>query len=64
MPKKTIQDMMYAEIKEMHAKLDKVLTQEIPEMKGDIKVLNVKAGIWGALSGLIGGVAVAFGFAR
>lgn len=64
MPKKSVQDLMYSEIKEMNAKLDRVLEQEIPDIKGDIKVLKVKSGVWGAFSGLLGGVLVSLGFSR
>ncbi len=60
--RKNIQDMMYNEIKEIHGKLDRVLEREIPDLKADVKVLNVKSGIWGGLSGLIAAGLVAVGF--
>lgn len=59
--RKSIQDMMYHEIKEMHGKLDRVLEKEIPDLKADVKVLQVKSGIWGGLSGLIAAGLVALG---
>lgn len=59
--RKNIQDMMYNEIKEMNAKLDRVLEKEIPDLKTDVKVLQVKSGVWGGLSGLIAAGLVAFG---
>jgi len=64
MPKKSIQDLMYNEIKEIHSKLDRVLEKELPDLKADVKVLQVKSGIWGGLSGLLGGALVALGVGK
>jgi hypothetical protein len=56
MAKKTIQDLILEEIKDINSKLDKVLDDKIPEIEGDIKVLKYKSTLWGGLSGLAGGL--------
>lgn len=65
MAKKTIQDMMFSEIKEIHGKLDS-LTAEIAKdnvkFESRISKVEVKSGLWGGLSGLVGGLLIALGF--
>lgn len=61
MAKKTVQDMILEEIKDINSKLDKVLEVEIPEVKSRVRVVEVKSGIWGALSGVLGGALAVFG---
>jgi len=64
MPKKSIQDLMYNEIKEMHGKLDKILEDRIPSIDRRLTKVEVKSGLWGGLSGLLGGLLVALGAHR
>lgn len=61
MAKKTVQDMILEEIKDINSKLDKVLEDEIPAMKTRVKVVEVKSGVWGALSGVLGGALAVIG---
>jgi hypothetical protein len=56
MPKKTVQDLILEEIKDINCKLDKVLDEKIPALEGDVKVLKYKSTIWGGISGLAGGL--------
>jgi hypothetical protein len=56
MAKKTVQDLILEEIKDINVKLDKVLDDKIPDMEGDIKVLKYKSSVWGGLSGLAAGL--------
>jgi hypothetical protein len=56
MPKKTVQDLILEEIKEINCKLDKVLDEKIPELEGDVKVLKYKSTLWGGVSGLAAGL--------
>jgi len=60
MPKKTVQDMILEEIKDINEKLDKVLEIKIPEIEGDVKVLKYKSSVFGAIFGLIGGALTFF----
>jgi hypothetical protein len=64
MPKKSIQDLMFNEIKEIHSKVDKILEEKIPGMDRRLVKVEVKSGLWGALSGLVAGVLVALGFSK
>jgi hypothetical protein len=57
MPKKTVQDLILEEIKDINTKLDKVLDEKIPALEGDIKVLKYKSSLWGGIGGLVGGIA-------
>lgn len=62
MPKKSVQDLMFNEIKEIHSKVDKILEEKIPCIDRRLTRVEVKSGLWGGVSGLIGGVLVALGF--
>lgn len=64
MAKKSVQDMVFEEVKEIHVKVDKLLQEQIPHLDRRLTRVEVKAGMWGALSGVIGGVLAAFGFTR
>jgi len=64
MPKKSIQDLMFNEIKEIHGKVDLILQEKMPALDKRVSKVEVKAGIWGAVSGLVGGVLIALGFQR
>jgi hypothetical protein len=64
MPKKSIQDLMFNEIKEIHCKVDKILEDRIPHLDKRLAKVEVKSGIWGGVSGLIAGVLVALGFSK
>lgn len=62
MPKKTVQGMMFEEIKEMHGKIDLILQDKLPKLDTRVSKVEVKSGLWGGLSGLLGGVLIALGF--
>lgn len=62
MSKKTVQDLILEEIKDINSKLDKVLEEEIPGIKTRVKVVEIRSGIWGGLTGVLGGVLTAIGF--
>jgi hypothetical protein len=64
MAKKSMQGMMYEEVKSIHIKVDKILQEKIPELDHRLTKVEVKAGLWGGLTGVIGGVLAALGFAR
>lgn len=64
MAKKTVQDLMFSEIHEMHGKIDLILQEKIPALDKRVGKVEVKSGLWGGLSGLIGGVLIALGFNR
>jgi hypothetical protein len=64
MAKKSVQDMVYIEVKEIHSKVDKILQDKIPGLDHRLTKVEVKAGLWGGLSGVVGGVLAALGFAR
>lgn len=62
MPKKSIQDLMFNELKEIHGKVDLILQEKMPAMDKRLSKVEVKSSLWGGLSGLLGGVLIAFGF--
>lgn len=55
MAKKTSTELIIDHLKVIDEKLDKVRTEDIPNMKLDIKELKLKASIWGGITGLVGG---------
>jgi hypothetical protein len=64
MAKKSVQDMVYIEVKEIHSKVDKLLQEKIPELEHRLTKVEVKAGLWGGLTGVIGGVLATIGIGR
>jgi hypothetical protein len=64
MAKKSMQGMMYEEVKAIHIKVDKILQEKLPELDNRVTKVEIKSGIWGGLSGVIGGVLVGLGFTR
>lgn len=62
MPKKSIQDLMFNEIKEIHGKVDLILQEKMPSMDKRLSKVEVKSSLWGGVSGLVGGVLIALGF--
>jgi hypothetical protein len=56
MPKKSVNDLILEEIRDMHVKLDDVRTKDIPKIREDLRELKVKSSMWGGISGLIGGI--------
>lgn len=67
MAKKSVQDMMFGEIKEVHSKLDTLIGEIAKDnllFERRISKIEVKSGLWGAASGLIGGILMALGFHR
>jgi hypothetical protein len=67
MAKKSIQDLMYGELKDLSTKLDTLIGEIAKDnmlFERRISKIEVKAGLWGAASGLIGGILMALGFNR
>lgn len=59
MPKKSVQDLMFAEIKEISVKVDKILEEKIPLIDKRLTKVEIKSGFFGTVGGFIAG-AVAF----
>jgi len=55
MVRKTSSELILEHLRGIDDKLDKVRTQDIPNMKADIRELKIKASFWGGITGLIGG---------
>ena len=67
MAKKSIEDLMFNEIKEVHVKLDTLIGEIAKDnmaFERRISKVEVKSGLWGGLSGLIGGVLIALGVGK
>lgn len=46
---------------EMHKDIKEIKEQLIPSLDKRVAVVEVKSGLWGALSGLVGGALIALG---
>lgn len=48
-------------IDEMHADIKEIKEKLLPNLDKRVAVVEVKAGLWGGLTGVMGGVLAAFG---
>jgi hypothetical protein len=59
-----VESIILSRLDSLDSKLDEVRTKDLPGIRGDIRELNVKSGIWGGVSGLVSACVVYLGLGK